>query len=150
MKKIFLSVALVLAAGLGFTFAQSNKTTDHYLQASFKESFSTAKDISWKQAKNYDEVTFTMDGHVLSAFYKDNHRLIAMSRNISSAQLPLTLLGDLKRNYNEYWITDLFELAIDGRTEYYITLENAEKKKVMKSEAAAGWVDYNPLASAGI
>src|SRR5882724_11185698 len=114
MKKIILSIALVFTAGLGITFAQSASTTNDYLQASFKESFSTAKDISWKQTKDYNEATFTIDGQVLTAYYNGSRHPFAVSRNITPTQLPLLLIGEIKRNYSDYWVSDLFELMING------------------------------------
>src|SRR5258706_13850014 len=143
MKKIFLSIALVLTAGVAVVFAQNNKTTDPYLQASFKENFSTATDISWKQTKNYTEATFTIDGQVLTAYYNETKHPFAISRNITPSQLPLLLLGDIKRHYADYWLSGLFELMIDGHSEYYITLEKADKKIIMKSDDSSRWAEYN-------
>lgn len=147
MKKVFLSIVLVLSAGAAVTFAQSSKTMNSYLQASFKETFSTATDVNWKQTKNYDKATFTMGGQVLSAFFKDAGQPFAISRNISTSQLPLSLLSDLKRTYADYWVSDLFELMIDGRTEYYITLENRDKKIIMKSDDSDNWYRFNRTAT---
>ncbi|MEJ0102233.1 MAG: hypothetical protein WDO19_06630 [Bacteroidota bacterium] len=147
MKKIFLSIALVFTAGATVTFAQNSKTTDAYLQASFKENFSAAKDISWKQTKNYNEATFTIDGQVLTAYYNETKHPFAISRNITPSQLPLLLLGDIKRNYADYWISGLFELMVDGHSEYYITLEKADKKIIMKSDDSSMWSAYNPLSA---
>jgi hypothetical protein len=149
MKKIFLSIALVIA-GSAITFAQNNKPTDHYLQASFNENFSTAKDIIWKQAKNYTEATFTIDGQVLTAYYNGSKKPFAVSRNITPTQLPLLLIGEIKRNYSAYWVSDLFELMINGHSEYYITLEKADKKIIMKSDDSSHWNNYNSSASEGI
>jgi hypothetical protein len=148
MKKIILSIALVFAAGIGATFAQSSKTVSRYVQASLIKNFSSAKDISWKETKNYNEATFTIDGQVLTAFYTGNTHPFAISRNISTTQLPLLLLGEIKRNYADYWVSGLLELMIDGHSEYYITLENADKKTILKSDDASHWMKYNaPVAT---
>ena len=149
MKKILLSLALIFTTGLSITFAQSSKT-DNYLQASFNEHFSTAKDIIWKQTKNYSEATFTINDQVLTAYYNGTDHPFAISRNIAPAQLPLSLIADIKRNYADYWISDLFELMINGHSEYYITLEKADKKLIMKSDDANEWSRYKTAAKEGI
>jgi len=150
MKKIFLSIALVLTAGAAVVSAQTSKTTDPYLQASFKENFSAATDVSWKQAKNYNEATFTIDGQVLTAYYNDTKHPFAISRNITPLQLPLLLLGDIKRNYASYWVSGLFELMIDGHSEYYITLEKADKKIVMRSDDSSRWSEYDSSSATAL
>jgi hypothetical protein len=45
----------------------------------------------------------------------------------------------LKREYDEYWISDLFEVSGNEGTAYYITLENANTKLVLKSSGGKGW-----------
>ncbi|MES1218378.1 MAG: hypothetical protein ABUT20_22925 [Bacteroidota bacterium] len=143
MKKILLFSALFLTIGLSSLFAQSNKENS-YLQASFKEHFTDAKDINWKQTKDFTEATFTIGNKQLSIFYNQDNRPFAASRNITSDQLPLALLGDIKRNYKDYWITNLLELSIDGHSEYYMTLKNAEGEKTMKSGDSGQWISYDP------
>ena len=150
MKKLFLSITLVFTAGVAVTYAQNSKITDPYLQASFKENFSAATDISWKQTENYNEATFTIDGQVLTAYYNETKHPFAVSRNITPLQLPLLLLGDIKRNYAGYWISGLFELLIDGHSEYYITLEKAGKKIVMKSDDSGRWSEYTSLPATAL
>jgi len=64
-------------------------------------------------------------------------------RNITSTQLPISLLSDLKKDYNEFWISDLFEIASEDQTTYYVTLENANKKIVLKSEGSSNWTVFS-------
>jgi len=49
------------------------------------------------------------------------------------------LLTDLKKNYSSHWITDLFEMASSNENVYYVTLENADQKLVLKSSGTSGW-----------
>ncbi|MCW3120326.1 MAG: hypothetical protein JWM28_4408 [Chitinophagaceae bacterium] len=144
MKKILLTMALSLTVGFSVLFAQSSKNVDSYLLDSFKDHFTNAKDVNWKQAKGYTEVTFTIDYHQLTVFYDGNAEPFAVSRNISSDQLPLALLNGIKRNYNHYWISDLFEVSKGGRSAYYVTLENADNKKILKSGDSGQWMAYHP------
>ena len=58
-------------------------------------------------------------------------------------QLPINLLTDLKKDYTGFWISDLFEIASDDQMSYYITLENADKRIVLKSEGTDGWQVYS-------
>jgi hypothetical protein len=64
---------------------------------------------------------------------------MAVTRYISSIQLPLNLQSNLKKSYSNYWISDLFEIASNDGTAYYVTLENADTKIVLKSTGGTDW-----------
>ncbi len=140
MKKILFATALLLS--VSFATIANNKSTDPKAVAAFKKDFSGANSVSWEVAADYSKVTFTINGSVLFAYYSANGELIAASRNISSSQLPLTQFTALKNEYSDYWISDLFELSRNGSTTYYVTLENANEKKVLSS-TSYGWETYS-------
>ena len=56
-----------------------------------------------------------------SAFYSKKVNCSAMTRYISSLDLPLSLQTNLKKSYSDYWISDLFEVSNNDGTAYYIT-----------------------------
>jgi hypothetical protein len=78
----------------------------------------------------------------VSAFYQLDGELIATSRNISSLDLPISLQTSLKKNYNKYWISDLFEISNNEGTSYYITLDKADSKVVLKSSGNGNWQTF--------
>jgi hypothetical protein len=51
----------------------------------------------------------------------------------------MSLQISLRNNSNGYWVSDLFELAKNGSTTYYITLEKADTKTVLKSTGGSDW-----------
>ena len=67
---------------------------------------------------------------------------MGLTRNISTAQLPVSLQANLKKNYGGYWISDLFEVAKNNGTSYYVTLENGDKKVVLTSANGSDWSTY--------
>jgi hypothetical protein len=83
-----------------------------------------------------------MDEMVLSAFYADNGDLIAVTRNILSTQLPISLQMNLKNGYSNYWITECIEFNGAEQNSYYISLENADQKVTLKSNADNTWSVY--------
>lgn len=170
MKPTILSIAAVLVMGLSSfaekandftvrtnTFAgktngitektvtAAGKTDEINKQAAkaFSNDFKNATNVSWEQKDNYVRVTFTMNEQVLFAYYDNNGNLQAVVRNIVSEQLPINLLTQLKTEYSGFWISDLFEVASDDQTTYYVTLENADKKIVLNSVNAADWNVYS-------
>lgn len=144
MKSISLSIAIVLMMGLS-AFAAKNDETDVNQQVvrSFHKEFINAKNVKWQQKVGYVKVEFTLNDQVLFAYYNNDGQMTAIVRNIVSDQLPISLLTSVRNDYSGYWISDLFEVAADGQTNYYVTLENADKKMVLRSSGIDGWEVYS-------
>lgn len=144
MKKFLLSIATVLMMGAG-AFAAKNDDGIANQQAvrSFKKDFINAKNTVWEQKDNLTKATFSLNGQILFAYYNSNGELQAVVRNILSDQLPINLLSSLKNEYNDCWISDLFEMASNDQTTYYVTLETGEKKVVLRSQGTDSWEVYS-------
>jgi uncharacterized alpha/beta hydrolase family protein len=63
----------------------------------------------------------------------------AVVHNILSDQLPTRLLTGIKRNYKNYWISDLYRKTVNGRASYCITVENADKKVTLNATPSTTW-----------
>jgi hypothetical protein len=137
MKRSFTTIALtavlLLTVGVSSSFARNTNNDNDNISVSFRKDFSQAELLSTSTVSDYTKVTFKMNGAVLTAFYSNKGELIAITHNITVSQLPLTLMMQVKKTYGNYWISDLFELNTNGETNYYITLENADKKITLRS-----------------
>jgi hypothetical protein len=144
MKKISLSIAIVLMMGLS-AFAAKNEESDvnQTVVRSFHREFVNAKNVKWEQKVGYVKVEFTLNDQVLFAYYNNEGQMTALVRNIVSDQLPISLLTSLKRDYTGFWISELFEIAADEQTNYYVTLEDANKKIVLRSTGIDSWDVYS-------
>ncbi len=142
MKKNLLILALVLVGITGSSFAAGNPDINKYVLTSFNQQFAGAHDARWESDKNFLKVSFQMDNQVLFAYYTLNGDLLALSRNISSNQLPVQLLISLKKEYAGYWISDLFEIHINDDSSYYVTVENGSQRKVLKSVDSNSWSTF--------
>src|SRR3990170_7020955 len=99
MKKSILMWAMMLTMGLTSAFANNEETINQKAASSFKKDFATAQDVKWERSKDFVKATFKMNDQVMFAFYSEAGDLMAISRNIVSSQLPISLLADLKKNY---------------------------------------------------
>jgi hypothetical protein len=142
MKKMILSLATVLMMGFS-VFANGTDNISQEARNAFKKDFATASDIKWEQKNNFLKATFSLNGQILTAYYYTNGDLQAVVRNITSDQLPINLVTSLHKDYTAFWITDLFEISSEGQTTYYVTIENSEKKIVLKSDELASWDVYS-------
>ena len=122
MKKIILATAMMLMAGLTVAFAKDDEGVNNQIATSFSKDFTSATNISWNVQKDFTKATFTMNNQVMFAFYREDGSLIATARNILSEQLPINLLKSLRKDYGNYWISELFEINKEGQGSYYVTV----------------------------
>jgi hypothetical protein len=68
--------------------------------------------------------------------------------NILSSQLPPALLAGVKKDYKDYWITELSEEGKVKHPDYSITLENADQIVQLHSSDSESWVITNTTVKA--
>jgi hypothetical protein len=139
MKNKILIGVFIFITGIGSAFANDKEEVNARIVKSFQKEFAGAQDVQWVTTKEFVKATFTLNEQVVYAYYSSDGNLLGVTRNIVSGQLPMNLLTDLKKNYNNYWITDLFEMATNNENTYYITLEDSDHKLVLKSNGTNGW-----------
>ena len=141
--KHFILILAIAFSSLS-SFANDTEVTPAAIK-SFNSAFKTATEVNWTKSDNYFKVDFSLNGLYAAAYYDAEGNMIALTRNISSLQLPITLQASLKNNYECYWISDLVELANESGTSYYITLENADTKMILKASSGFDWSHYKKL-----
>ena len=139
MKSKLLMWTVILMCSFSTTFAGTITGVDEKIVNNFKKDFSSAEEVQWEKGVNFAKATFKLSGLVMFAYYSEEGSLLAVTRNITTSQLPIGLMTQVKKNYSGYWISDLFEIAINGETSYYITLQNGDYSLVMKSNGNASW-----------
>src|SRR5882724_1820910 len=139
MKKMIITLAVALSTLVAF--AGEDNVNRKVLDA-FNNEFASAQQVEWSTGDNYYKAAFIYNNKHVFAFYNTDGELIGLTRYMSSMDLPMNLQLSLKKSYTDYWISDLFEVAKNDSTTYYITLENAESKIVLKSAGGNSWETY--------
>ncbi|HWJ30520.1 MAG TPA: hypothetical protein VNS32_28565 [Flavisolibacter sp.] len=134
MKRLLVTLTIALSLISLSSFANGEEVSPRAIK-SFNSSFKTATEVKWTIADNYFKAEFALNGQYVSAYYDAEGNMKALTRNISSLQLPIALQADLKKNYDCYWISDVLEIANEEGTSYYITLETADTQLVLKSNS---------------
>jgi len=142
MKKMILTLAI--AVSTLSAFAGEGDVNQKVLDA-FKTEFSTAKEVEWSTGQNYYRATFIYNDKYVFAYYNVNGELLGLTRHISPADLPISLQKNLKRDYKGYWVSDLFEVAKNDESGYYITLENADTRLILKTSDIYVWSVYQKI-----
>ena len=142
MKKIILTLAIAISSFAAF--ATEENVSKKVLDA-FKTEFNTVKDVEWTVGSDYCVASFTFNDKHLFAYYNTDGELLGLTRYISPIDLPLNLQIGLKNKSKGCWISDLFEVAKNGTTSYYITLENADSKTVLRSTGGSEWEEFRTV-----
>jgi hypothetical protein len=135
MKRIIATLALAFLTGSAFAGEVVNKQ----VQKAFETEFATAREVVWSRGTDYYRAAFLYNERHVFAYFDEEGGLLGVTRYISSADLPVTLQAQLKKNYAEYWISDLFELSQPENAAYYITVENADTRLVLRSQNGSAW-----------
>lgn len=142
MKKMILTLAIAVSSLAAF--AVEDNVSKKVLDA-FKTEFKTVKDVEWITGSDYYKASFTYNEKNVFAYYNMDGDLLGLTRYISPIDLPLNLQIGLKKKGNDYWISDLFEVAKNEITSYYITLENADSKTVLRSIGGSNWEEFKTV-----
>jgi len=143
MKKMILTLAVALSTLC--SFAGEENVSARVLDA-FNVQFNTATNVKWTTGSNFYKAAFEFNGQHVFAFYTTEGELMGLTRYISSVDLPVALQSELKKDYSSYWIADLFEVSNAEGTNYYITIENADTRLVLKSGSSNDWSVYQKLS----
>jgi hypothetical protein len=140
MKKLVLTLAIAITTLCAFA---GEAGVDQKVLNAFSKDFKTAREVAWTIGTNYYRADFTYNEKHVFAYYDKSGELIALTRYVSPNDIPLALQGSLKKNYSDYWISDLFEISNNEGTAYFVTVENAETKLVLKASDATTWNQFN-------
>jgi hypothetical protein len=132
MKKIMIALVMMITVMKTTAFANEIIVKQEVLNL-FKIEYSSAKDVNWTVGDNYYKASFTMNDQKLFVFYSIDGEFLALTRYVSSLQLPDNIQNSLRKQFKEKWVTDLFEVVNGEGTMYYATLENADIKIILKS-----------------
>ncbi len=138
MKPLFILLTALSSLFTSNSFAK-DKNVNEAAVRSFNSTFINAAEVKWSATNSFYKADFSLSGQYASAFFNLDGELIAVTRNVSSLQLPITLQAKLKKDYADFWVTELFEVSTDGATDYYITLETADEKLVLKAAPGSSW-----------
>lgn len=142
MKKLILMLSILLTTLS--SFADDAVVNEKVLNA-FKHDFENAAQVEWSTGSNYYKATFLFNERYVFAYYNTDGRLLGLTRNIIVSELPLKLQKELKKDYDNMWVSELFEASREEGTAYYITLENADTQLILRSAAANSWEVYKKV-----
>jgi len=143
MKKLITAVVLSTVLLVNAAFANKTENVNYKVENAFNTEFNRAKEVSWQKTDNFYRASFKMNDEVMTAYFTPDGELMGVIHNMLSTQLPINLQTSLKKEYDGYWITELFECAKSDSDSYFVTLHNADQVVTLQSIDGTSWSVYN-------
>jgi len=143
MKKLITAVVLSTVLLVNAAFANKTENVSYKVENAFNTEFNRAKEVSWQKTDNFYRASFKMNDEVMTAYFTPDGELMGVIHNMLSTQLPINLQTSLKKEYDGYWITELFECAKSDSDSYFVTLHNADQVVTLQSIDGTSWSVYN-------
>ena len=134
MKKI-LFVA-VLLAGLSASASTPPEVSEKVLKA-FKETFTSAEEVTWKELDNSCQVNFKINQITVRAMYDNDGNLLETVRYYGESNLPPNIIAKLKKKYAGKEVFGVTEITSDSDVAYHITLKDEKHWYTVKSDPYA-------------
>jgi len=143
MKHLF--IALTITAASLFTTAKASDDVTPPVLESFRSTYIHAKEVFWSEIGSGFKASFKLDGKYATAYYTSDGSWIGTTRYISVAELSAKLRSSLKKELKQAWVSDLYVLNTTEGDVYFVTIESADAKKVLKSNDGRKWEHYKSL-----
>jgi hypothetical protein len=128
MKKIILGLSMLMAIGITSAFANDDLKVNDRVLTSFGKDFTFAKNVQWREEGDYLKARFTISDMLTEAYYTKDGEFVGSARNLLFAQLPLSVIHEFNKNYNEASIMSILEITNAEGTSYRIWLEKNNRK----------------------
>jgi hypothetical protein len=141
MKKMMMALALFLTTLTGSAFANTTEVNPKVIKA-FNSDFVSAAEVNWTAGEGFYKASFTLNSKYVFAYYSADGNFLGLTRYMATSELPMMLQTSIKKNYAEYWVSDLFEVARNDGSAYYLTVEDAENVLILKSTSGNDWTVF--------
>ena len=134
MKKIiylaFLMTGFITTATAG---TPPDEISDKVLKA-FKETFTSAQDVTWHEYDSYAQANFRQDDVQIRAQYDANGKLLKTIRYYQEKQLFPNIVAKLKQKYAGKEIGGVTETTSDEEVNFVINLKDDKNWYIVKSD----------------
>lgn len=131
MKKIIVTIAIAIL-GLSSSFANENSTIDPKIISAFEKEFSFAQNVKWQSKEDLAQVSFLLNEQAVTAWYNSEAVLVTIARNLLYAQLPISVINALEKNYPDAALFGIIEVFHNNEVHYQMTAQKKNKTLLLK------------------
>ena len=132
MKKILVSLSLVLTGVLASAFASNDPEPDQQVLDVFKKEFAAAQHVTWNKQDEFDKATFLLGDSWVVAYFNPNGELEGCLRDILFEQVPLAVMRTVEKHFANADVRTVREISNMNGTSYSFLLEAKSKNTKSK------------------
>ncbi len=136
MKKILISLLLMLAVGLTTAVAGDETVVSKQVKENFEKEFAGARSVVWNNLGDYQVVNFIFEGVRVEAYFNsETGDLEGSARYILFDQMPLLVLRAFSKNFASTDFLSVLEISNTAGVSYLLVAEKENKRYKIKISA---------------
>jgi len=133
MKKILVSLLIMLAVGSQTAFAEDEGGITKAIKENFEREFAGARSVKWNDLGDYKVATFTFNNNRVEAYFNtESGELEGAARFLIFDQLPLAVMKTFQSNFSEAVFINALEISNANGVCYTLTFETKSKMYKVK------------------
>ncbi len=143
MKKIFaLCIFALFTAG---AFANTPTAVNEKVLKAFRETFTTAQQITWHESTENYSVRFLQEGIKYIVYYNKDGVITNSMRFYAPALLPMNILKEIKNHYSKKTAFGVTEITSGEDVAYFVRMEDEKHWYTIKFTPSGEALEYEKL-----
>lgn len=143
MKKIL--VLCLFAVFTASAFAKTPTAVSEKVLKAFKETFTTAQQITWHENADTYSVRFFQEGVRYIVYYNKDGVITNSMRFYAPALLPMNILKEIKDHYSKKTAFGVTEITSGEDVAYFVRMEDEKHWYTIKFNASGEGQEYEKL-----
>lgn len=145
MKQFFLAIALSAVAVLS-TAARPVSPEDPSVEKAFRQVFAGASNVTWtKEEGKLLKASFLWGDHHTIAYFDNTGKLLGSIRGLFFSQLPLSVVREVKSNFEGHVVIETREISNEDGTSYSLLTEYKDRKYKLRLDSVGGVISMEKM-----
>ncbi|MES1218194.1 MAG: hypothetical protein ABUT20_22000 [Bacteroidota bacterium] len=136
MKKIIITLSMLMTVAVTSVFANEDVKINPKVLNAFEKDFTSAKNVKWNQDGEYLKASFTIADMLTDAYYTEEGELLGSARNLLFDQLPLAVIHEFNKRFDAASVLNVLEITNSEGTSYRLWVESENRKFKVKATGA--------------
>jgi hypothetical protein len=137
MKKLIIAAIAIVAFTTTSFAGDGSKKASYWVINQFTHTYADATNVTWQVTDQFAKATFLLNEVKVEAYYnQEDGSFIGQSKAVSTQELPLGTTKQLAKKYSDYVIKEVIEFSNTTDVDFYVSMENATTKLVLKISRA--------------
>jgi hypothetical protein len=128
MKRMIITLSMLMTVAVTSVFAKEGTDINQKVLTAFEKDFTTAKNVKWMRDGEYLKASFTLSDMLTDAYYTEDGELVGSARNLLFEQLPLAVIHEFNKRFDESAVLNVLEITNTEGTSYRVWIEQGNKK----------------------